>query len=248
MAILYATTGLCESSAPWTTSGFSGVTVTTVSEQDLYGAASPATSTATSTPTFTMEPTFLFFRGTSWSHDQVMAHLLEIARIYNTDACRILIKKVTLVETDPYKGLTDVDWATVYVHSGEPTGHDLEIAKAIPQTAARPVVVLMQSSYQMYTAYAGVKAAVENDFRAPLLNTAWVMAQVNDPLYISRIPKGYDPIAHELAHLFGNMPFHNNLDEPNILHDDFNKVNDKILPEQCEEFKKSEMVHREPRP
>jgi hypothetical protein len=213
--------------------GFNAPTVTLIKDVDIYDKASIAKTK------YLANLTFLLVRQTSWTKDLVLKHLKEIARIYNTDDCRILFHKVYIVEADPYKGYTSIDWSSMY--PAPDNAVDVQVGRQIPADAPRPVVVLMESSAQGYSAYAGVKDKI-TDKNAPLLNTAWVTALINTSTYLQRLPADYDPIAHELAHLFGNMPFHNDLPEPNILHNDFDKINDKILPEQCVEFQKSEMV------
>jgi hypothetical protein len=215
---------------------FQNVQVTSVSKEKLYDKATLAKAT------HFMNISFLLFRKAGWTKEIVVSHLRQIARIYNTDECRILVEKAYIAEINPIPGSLDIDVATVYSQTSKISGADLRLAKKLPPELPRPVIGLLRNTYdQTMDAYSGAQYAVENSFRKPLLNTSWVANFVNTPTYISHIPKGYDVIAHELAHLLGNTG-HNLSIKPNILNDDVYYINDKILPEQCEEFVQSPLV------
>ena len=216
-----------------TRNSFANVAVSSLESKELYDQDSLAKAT------HFMNLSILVLRSTGWTRDQALAHLKEIARIYNTDSCRILIRKAFVIETDPYQGITVIDWGSVFSLPNI-KGVDIKIADQFPQDLPRPAIVLVRSVlFPADTAYSA--AAFKANPFPNYVNSTWIPVKVNDPNYIKSLPEGYDPVAHELAHLLGNVG-HNNLAEPNILNDDFSKINDKILPEQCTRFVQSPMV------
>lgn len=213
--------------------GFKNIEVSTIPASDLYTAAE------LSGAKHFIQPSFVLFRDTGWTKAQAVSHLKEIARIYNSKTCRIFIKEALIVESDPYLDIKDIDWASIYTLPGI-KGADMKIADQFPKDLSRPVIAFVRSV--LYPADAAFSAAAFKAGDDPsYVNSTWIPARVNEVNYIKQLPPGYDPIAHELAHLLGNTG-HNTLSEPNILNDDFNKINDQILPEQCDAFLKSNLV------
>lgn len=221
--------------AKFTQNGFANVAVSRLSRDVLYPASASATPEA---PRLNL--TILLIRETGWTPAQAIAHVKEIARTYNSESCRILLGDVLLVEADPYLGYKDIDWASIY--PAPANARDVQIARQVPAEAPRPVIGLMRSSAQGSSAWANPRHRIKPEI-APLLNFTWITAKVNSEEYKKRLPAGYNPVAHELAHLLGDTG-HNDFPEPNILHDDFNKINDRILPSQCETFLRSPLLRR----
>lgn len=184
----------------------------------------------------------VLIRGTNWTTEQVHEHLREVARTYVQPNCQIYLKEVYLVEVDPYKGFLDIDWSSIYLAPSN--ARDVQIAKQIPEELPRPVAVFMRSSAQGSSAWANPKHRIRPEIK-PLLNFTFVMSMVNTNSYKAKVPENYNPLAHELAHLFVDVG-HNDFAEPNILSDDFAKINDVLLPEQCQRVLKSEMVFASP--
>jgi len=216
--------------------GFSNVEIELIKGRDLVSHPLKKELAAKAKHGFNL--TVLNFRGTGWHQEHLLEHLRAVADTYLSDTCRIALQSAWVVTADPFKGIMDIDWASVY--PAPPGAKDLVLASAIPAEAPRPVVGLMRSSAQGSTAWAHPKGRASGK-TLPLKNFVWLMGRVNTESYRSKIPVGYNPLAHELAHIFGNTG-HNNDPENNILHDDHNKVSTRILDHQCISFLKSEVV------
>jgi hypothetical protein len=220
--------------------GFKNVSIMTIKGPDLYNRE------VWEQGTHFMDLSFFLFNNTSWTQEKVLAHLRKIAATYNQKNCQILIRQAVIIMADPYNGITNVDWATVYLDTPSFTGTDLEIAKHLPPEVPKPAIFLMESSSQGYSAWSAPRAVTINSFRKPLMNTVWVSHRIETGYGDQSLKPtdDYDPIAHEIAHVLGNFATHTIDDEPNIMNDDITKVNGTILPYQCERMETFNMVFK----
>lgn len=170
--------------------------------------------------THQIEVTPVVFRDTSWTAKIVENSLSRVAEIYSQ--CGIKILAPTLYLLDALNNKTDLTLA-----------QEQDVVAAMP-LQTRPLIYFITAIEDGAPAHSYGLANCKDTPRK--CNTAWITRYVKSEYYKELRDPSYSPIAHELAHIFGNRGHVSGY--KNILADTNELVNDKITPEQCEAFKK----------
>jgi hypothetical protein len=200
---------------PWSTSRFKNVRIETL-KSDLSSQAPTS---------YSFPLNIVIVDGTKWTREFVLEHISKIQKIYK--ACDMQADPINLIYVSPPKGYTEFS-----------APHDQEIADMIPDGVTRPILFLM-GGIDTGEAYGS------NDFapgspRINLHETAWLSQIVRTSDYAELfLKKGYDPLAHELAHILCDCFGHIVSDEPNLSNQDGQLLSGDLMPYQCMAFQKS---------
>lgn len=174
--------------------------------------------------THAFSPTAVYLRGSGWEPSMIKEELEKTQRIF--DQCGIKLDPVKVVEMEPLDGRQDIDQQ-----------YDLELVTALG-IQDRPLVFFLRS--------VGIFLSHGEDF-APgspmksLTNTSWLGLDLRSPGYKAMRDPSYSPVAHEIAHVLCDCG-HVEPGQRNLLAGDASFVNDRLTPQQCEDFKKSPLV------
>lgn len=200
--------------------------------------------------THLLDLSIVLFRNSGWTKAVIEAHLKRTNEIYTQ--CGIRLGEIKYIETDAYRGKLDINerWSAL--------GDDYLISKATP-IEERPIIYLMRSILPK-RGTEGAFANIPNfwvELEPVVQNTIWLSNIINSESYGSyrdmdvdgksylktRDPS-YNVVAHEIAHLLGNMGHETEIKEKNLLNGDSDSLNDQLLPRQCESFKKSPLLRK----
>jgi hypothetical protein len=179
--------------------------------------------------TFTHEISFTMvqFRKAGWTEGEIKRRYLRVAQIYSQ--CGIKVGKSKLVTVDAPNGWLDTDYNI--------EKRDQKISKMVPPTQ-KPILFYVRSNLQGQSAYAWQQS---KGVGPAMTDTVWMTAAVHAPAYKKLCSPLYNEDAHELGHIYGNCE-HTEDGSQNFLANDPALLNDKILPEQCENMKQHYLV------
>lgn len=183
----------------------------------------------------------VLLRNSGWTTDIVIKHLVRVEKIYAQ--CSIGLRNIKIVTTNPPKGI--LDYPTI-------KGNEASSLALKTPIMAKPVLYFVRKIKEQTAAIAGAPFYVGND--SPVVNTAWFSSYLNEPSYsmirgilengqtqIFYRDPSYDVVAHELAHILGNLP-HFEGNEQNLLSGVALLLNDYLTPEQCLKIKMSPLI------
>lgn len=207
-----------DETSAWITAGFRNPEIKSI---DIR----PTSDTAATTYTHEFDLSLVMFKGSGWSEELVRSSITRVSEIYRQ--CGIRVGKAKLVMIEPPN-----DWIDITLD------RDRELAKMTPHMS-KPTLYFVRSSLEGYTAYAWDKSGCSRE----RCDTAWITNDINSAAYKRYRDSNYSPIAHEIAHLLGNCDHIKN-DSKNILGNSASTVNDQIMQDQCESFKKHESMRK----
>lgn len=69
------------------------------------------------------------------------------------------------------------------------------------------------------------------------MNTAWFRKDIVSEKYLSQVDPSYSVVAHELAHILGDMEHFLDPIDKNLMHYKFDLLNDKLTDKQCDHLR-----------
>lgn len=179
--------------------------------------------------THRLDITLVMFRGTGWRKKVVFKRLQKVADIYGR--CGLRLGRIKLVIADAPGGMID------FVRPGY---RDVEIAQKVPSTA-KPIFFYFRSIPEL-NAHAWVQTQQDDEIPQAIRNTAWFSLSVTLKLNIKLRHPGYVSEAHELGHILLDTLEHVPDGVENLMAGDYEYVNDRLNPQQCEKIKSHPLV------
>ncbi len=209
---------------PWTKTNFSALPEDITSVKSGYKTDSIEFLYSKPQEKYFFPLSIFMVKGTGWTREQVMSQINRTREILKQ--CQIEPSPVRLEVIEPPFG-----------HTQYTRPHDVEIVSTLPESL-KPALFFMgaDNTSEVYTSN-----IAEGSPMAPLMWTGWISQIIMTPAYQSSIPRSYNPVAHEVAHLLCDCG-HTESRNPNLLSDEITLLNDHLTEEQCESFKKSSFM------
>lgn len=167
--------------------------------------------------THRFEPTLVMFEGSGWTEADIAWSMKKVSAIYAQ--CGVRVGVAELVTAVPPGGSADIS-----------KDRDLFLSEHTPASAPRPVIYFVGKASDNTASYSYHRGHC-NDASC---DTVWMLASVNAPQYRLKRAASYNPLAHELLHVFAqedHKPL--GVEEDNLLgfYSDLRK--DRISESQC---------------
>ena len=129
--------------------------------------------------------TLVIFENSGWSKPAIVQSLEQVAATYAQ--CGLRLGMAQFVSALPPGGSPDISKA-----------RDTLLSQHTPTSALRPLVYFVRNSTDDPASYAYHGGHASDALR----DTIWMLAEVNSPAYRKRHARSYNPLAHELLHVF----------------------------------------------
>ncbi|MBT7608925.1 MAG: hypothetical protein HN576_04165 [Bacteriovoracaceae bacterium] len=185
--------------------------------------------------THSVQVDLIMIRGSGWDEETIIERYRKAAEIYKQ--CGIKLTPARFISVTPPSGIVDIERSPRNVNQENSV---IKFASAVPKSKGMSTM-FVRSFTNGSTGTSGPEFAYGES--SPLYNKTWLTTDVIDDNYTG-IRENYSPEAHELSHNLLNIGHMDG--EPNLLHGDYNSLNDVLTDEQCEIMKMHETAKEMP--
>lgn len=215
----------------WLAKGFEKVEIHRIEAGEFEVAKTPVE--------FTLPVSFIRLAGSNWTHDRLIRHVSRTATIFS--ACSIGLGPIEVIEARVPGGRHDLEMEN---EQGLPPPADvMKLSAMTPDAAYRPPVFFvgrLHGDEALARSFRRGEVPSEEASRYAYLDTSWIAFKTH---WIERNDEEYSTVAHELAHLLCECG-HNRAKKRNLLNRYRNFLSSAILPETCEQMRRSPLLER----